>query len=744
MSQNDADERPEDDEGEEQDELSPRYRRVKTPTIIQMEATECGAVSLGIILAYYGKYLSIEQLRLVCGVSRDGSNAFSLVQGAKKFGLEAYGYSVEVETLLEMDFPAILFWKFEHFLVLEGFSKDKVYINDPATGPRTISYDDLDQAFTGVVIILHPTAAFVKSGRPPSLWKALYKRVKDVKIPLFYIALTGIGMVIPNLAFPAFTKVFIDQVIVNNNLSWQNGIVFGLLIAIIGNAILTALQGKVLYRLQTRLSMRFSSDSLWHMLRLPISFYTQRYPGEIAYRMVLNDNVSRTLTGSLASTAVNVMFVFIYGVAMLYYDVLITLVAIGVIVLHLFLMKTFYRARTDTYTRFQSDLGKSISYSLGGLENIETIKATGMEYKFFSTWAGYYTKVVNVLQEVGKKSVPLSVLSPLLDALTMIVLIGIGGWKIIQGQMTIGMFVALQILLRNFMNPILQLVDFGQTIQFLKVDMARLDDIMSYPLDPVFKDKLPSEVEETDLTKLEGNVELRNVTFGFSRMDPAIIKEINFSLHPGKSIALVGSTGCGKSTIAKILGGLYEPWSGEIYLDGTLRDQVTREKIVNSLALVEQEPFLFQGTVRENLTLFDPTVAEENVFRAAKDACIHDEILARTGGYDMEVEENGANLSGGQKQRFEIARGLVKNPSILILDESTSALDSETETELIKNIRRRGCALLMIAHRLSTIRNCDEIMVMDKGQIVATGTHEELKLIPGLYRNLIESEHLEG
>lgn len=732
------------DEEENDDHEPIEYHRVKTPTIIQMEATECGAVSLGIILAYYGKYISTEELRITCGVSRNGSNAFNLIHAAEKYGMEAHGYSMEVDELYHLDLPVILFWKFEHFLILEGFSKEFVFVNDPATGPRTISYEDLDQAFTGVVIMLKPAADFVRSGKPPSLFKALLKRLTPVKIPIFYTALAGICLVVPNLAIPALTQVFIDQVLVNQNISWETGILAGLFLAITAVTILQFLEARVLNRLHARLSMRFESDSFWHMLRLPMSFYTQRYPGEIAYRMALNTNVSKTLTGNLANTIINLLFACIYGIAMFYYDVLITTVTFGIIICHLLLLKTFYRSRSDAYTRYQSDLGKSISYSIGALESIETIKATGMEFKFFSIWSGYYTKVINILQEVGKKNIALVMLSPFLESLTSIALIGIGGWKMIEGPMTIGMFVALQILMRNFMRPVLELVNFTQTIQFLKVDMARLDDIQNAVMDPIFTKESEVNHVSAPIEKLKGYVQLQNVTFGFSPLDPPVVREIFLQLSPGKSAALVGPAGCGKSTIARLIGGLYYPWKGEILLDGMRRDQMPREKIVSSLSLIEQDPYIFSGTVRENLTLFDTSVDDEVIYRAAKDACIHNDIIARVGGYDLEIEENGANLSGGQRQRFEIARALVKNPSIIIMDEGTSALDSETESEVVKNIRRRGCALLMVAHRLSTIRNCDEIFVLDKGVVVASGNHEELKSVPGLYRDLIESESLEG
>ena len=717
-----------------------RNRRVRTPTLIQIEAAECGAVALGIIMGYYGKYVPIEELRTACGVSRSGSDALHMVEAAKSYGFESKGFSVELENLYQMELPVILFWKFNHFVVLEGFGKNQVFINDPATGPRTISYEELDQSFTGVVLTLKPSPSFVKSGRPPSLFQALYKRIKNNKKPLFFAVLTGIGLVIPNLAFPAFTRVFIDQILINQVFTWQTGIIVGMSIAIIGTAFLRFLQGMVLNRLQSKLSLRFQSEAFWHMLQLPMQFYTQRYPGEVASRLALNESITRTITGSLATTVINVLFVLIYGVIILYYSPIIALSAILMMAMTIFFMRYAYRARANAYARYQADQGKSVAYSLGALQDIESIKASGWETKFFSQWAGYFTRVNNIQQEVGQKDIFFTVIFSLLDAFTTLLLIGIGIWQVLNGMMTVGMFIALQILLRNFTTPILQLAGFGQTIQLLKVDMARLDDMLKYPIDKLFDKK--GDEQELSSDKLTGDVAIERLTFGYSPVDPPIIEEISFSLKPGKSVALIGITGCGKSTIARLLAGLYIPWKGNILFDGKDRAQIARNSITSSLALVEQYPFLFEGTLRENLTFFDSTVDHHEIVAATKDACIHEDILARPNGYDMHLNENGTNLSGGQRQRIEIARALIKKPSVLIMDEATSTLDSIVEAAIIENIKRRGAALLLISHRMSAVKNCDEILLIDRGKIVERGTHQELIKRSNLYSQFMKFDQI--
>lgn len=709
------------------------YRRIHTPTLIQMEATECGATALGIVLAYYGKYVPIEKLRIACGVSRDGSNAYNMTMAAKEFGMKAEGYSMDLKSLYTSELPLILHWKFDHFVVLEGFGEKQVYINDPASGPRSISYEELDQSFTGVVLAVTPSSSFQRSGKPFSLSETLYQRAKSVKMPILYAVLVGICLIIPGLAMPAFTRVFIDNVLASHELS--QGAAYLLLVGIVCMSLfmgaLTYLQGDILNRLHTRLSLRLGSEAFWHMLRLPLDFYMQRYPGEIAYRLNLNESISRTIAGQLSTTIISLLFVFIYGIAILYYDWVIGAVAMIMILLNLFLMRLVYSARTNAYARYQADVGRNTSYALGGLQNIETIKATGTENLFFSTWAGYYVKVANILQEIGKKDAFLAVVSPLLSALTILTLIGVGGWRILHGQITVGMFLAIQMLLTSFMTPILQLVGFNQSLQFLRTDAARLDDLRSYKEDPIYK-----KSHKESSSKLNGHISLQNVTFGYNQLNEAILRDISFELHPGKSVGLVGPTGCGKSTLAKLIAGLFKPWSGEILYDGIPFTQVSHTQLTHSLSLVEQDSFLFTGTVRDNLTLFDPTVDQNRLLQATQDAVIHEDILARIGGYDFELEENGANLSGGQKQRFEIARGLVKNPTILIMDEATSAIDTEIESLILQHFRRRGCALLIIAHRLSTVQHCDEILVLNQGKIVERGTHASLMQHEGLYKEL--------
>lgn len=716
-----------------------KYRRVKTPALIQMEATECGAVALGIVLAYYGKYISIEDLRIACGISRDGSNAANMVEAAEGYGMKAEGYSLDVDDLYELQLPSILFWKFTHFVVLEGFGKDRVYINDPATGPRTITYEELDAAFTGVAITMEPTAEFKKGGSPPELVSAVWRRLKYVKSTILYATIVGLCMVIPDLAFPALTQVFIDQVLVKGELDWRNGLLFGMLLVIVVKGMLTFLQGKVVNRLKTRMSIALNSETLWHMLRLPMEFYLQRYPGEVAYRLSLNESINHVLVDNVLTIFLSLIFALAYGFAIFYYDPIISLVGMGVIAANLALMRYVYRSRADVYARYQADVSRSASYSIGALENMETLKASGSYLHFFGVWAAYYTKVLNSMQDLGRKDAYIVVCTFLLQSFSYFVFLSVGGWRVLDGQITVGMFLAVQILLFSMIQPVMHLAGASQSLQLLKVDMARLDDLITYPIDRQFSHEAKSAEVETE-GKLSGRVEVRDLSFGYSLRAPPLLEGINFTMEPGKSIALVGNSGSGKSTLAKLIAGLLYPWSGEVLLDGKTAEKISRRSRVDSIALIEQDPFVFSAIVKDNITFLDESVPSQSLVKAAELACLHDTIVQRPGKYDMRIEENGTNLSGGERQRLEIARALLKNPSILIMDEGTNSLDAHTESLIIQNIRRSGCAVLLIAHRLSSIRHCDEIIVLEKGKIISRGTHEELKISCRMYRDLVEAE----
>src|SRR5215468_813473 len=741
-------------------------RRARTPNILQLEAVECGAAALAIVLGHYRRFVPLEELRVECGVSRDGSKASNVIKAARKYGLTAKGYRKEPDGLRELPVPMIVHWNFNHFVVLEGFVDQRVFLNDPGIGPTEVTAEEFDKAFTGVVLTFEPTAQFAPGGEKAGLVRPLRRRSKGLAVALGFVVLAGIALLVPGLVAPTFTRVFVDQVLVKGLEAWMRPLLLFMVATALALGALTALQGRYLLRLEARLSLGNSSRFFWHVLRLPIEFFNQRYAGEIGNRVQINDRVAALLSRDLATTALNLMVVAIYALLMLQYDLVLSLVSVVTAVINVLALRYVAARRAVLSQRMQQDRGKLMGTAMGGLQTIETVKAGGSESDFFARWAGYQAKVVNAGQQLQLTEIFLGAVPPLLLSVNVALVLGIGGLRVIDGHLTMGMLVAFQSLTLAFLNPVNRLVGLGGQLQELQSGLNRLDDVLRAPVDrstrdltepaieprrhsaalPAGDEPLPATLGDDARTsadgssRLEGYLTLREVSFGYSRLDPPLIDRLSLELRPGSRIALVGGSGSGKSTVARLVAGLYEPWTGEILFDGRPRAEVSRAVLSQSLAVVDQDISMFEGSLRDNLTLWDPTVSEHHLTNAAKDACIHDDITARPGGYGAGMQEAGRNFSGGQRQRLEIARALVVNPRILVLDEATSALDPTTEKLIDDNLRRRGCTCLIVAHRLSTIRDCDEIIVLEKGRVVQRGTHADLVAQDGAYAHLIATE----
>lgn len=714
--------------------------RVKVPTVIQMEAVECGAASFAMILGYYGRWESLEQLRVACGVSRDGSKASNILTAARQRGFECQGWRKELEELKTVKPPFIVFWNFNHFLVVEGFGPNGVYLADPASGPRTVSIEEFDECFTGIVLTFEKTDKFKPGGQKHSIFKSLKQRLTGYKNALLFVLLGGLALVLPGLVVPTFSKIFVDEILVQELRGWLRPLLLGMFLTGTVMGLLTWLQQKYLLRLENKLSISTSSRFLWHVLRLPMEFYAQRFGGEIGSRVALNDRVASLLSGQLATNAINCLMVVFYAILMLQYSVVLTFMGVFIAAFNMYALKYVSRRRNDENQRLLQEQGKMLGTAMSGLQTIETLKATGGEDDFFSKWAGYQAKTVNAGQRLGFYTLTLEAIPPLLFSLNNALILAVGGFMVMDGDLTMGMLIAFQALMNAFMMPINNLVNLGSQLQQADGDLKRLDDVLSNKPMVLSEAELSKEDFQAGKTKLSGFLELKNITFGYSRLEKPLIENFSLKLKPGSRVALVGGSGSGKSTISKIITGLYEPWEGEVLFDGKTRLQIPRNVMSNSLALVDQDIFMFEGSVRDNLTLWDHTIEDHSVTTAAKDACIHDDIAIRPHGYDSTVEEGGANFSGGQKQRLEIARALSGNPCLLVLDEATSALDAITEKIIDDNLRRRGCTCVIIAHRLSTIRDCDEIIVLQRGKVMQRGTHDELKDVEGTYKDLIQSE----
>lgn len=714
-------------------------KRIKTPTVLQFEATECGAAALRSVLGYFGKWVPMPELRVVVGVNRNGSTALGIAKAAKVYGLEVGAKRCKAEELKETAVPSILFWKKNHFVVLEGFKGDTAYINDPALGPMQLAYADFERSFSNVVITFTPSDEFVKAGKPSNFLDLLLQTIQSVKSSFYFLLIAGFFIALCSLYRPAFLMYFFDNILTKLYLESKTPFLIGMGSMTLLLAALTFLSLWVSLRLYLKLSLSSTSRFFWHLLYLPYNYYQQRFGAEVASRLSLNDTVASQLTHQVTPQIINVLMIFIFAVVMLSIDPLIAFVSIISALGILLLMRMIYRKRQDAYTYYQNDLRIYSAHGIETLWGIETIKVAGVEDKNVSLLTSYFTKAINSYQRLLSADVILSVVPTLLSGITSVLILTLGAWRIIGGTLTLGLLVALQALTRSFFRPMIDLAKLNQTLQEFRVDLDRINDVYENPIDEKLLLHPPNEISQT---KLLGFVEMQDVTFGYSPVNPPLLSNIYLSLSPGKSVALVGATGSGKSTIANLLVGLYQPWEGKILFDGKPRSDYTPEVLTNSIAYVEQNPILFKDTIKNNITMRDPLISEEEIIAAAKDACIHDVIVSRKGGYNLMLEAGGLNLSGGQRQRLELARLLVRNPSILILDEATSALDSNNEAEIVRNIRRRGCAMLVIAHRFSTIQNCDEILFMSEGKIVQKGMHYELKEIIGQYRDLLELEKL--
>ncbi len=711
----------------------------KVPVIMQMEALECGAACLAMIMAYYDKWVPLEQVRVDCGVSRDGSNAKNVLIAARNYGFEAKGYRFEPESLRdEGEFPCIVHWDFNHFVVCNGFKGDYVYLNDPARGTVKVTMKDFDKSFTGICLFIEPSESFVPSGKKKSVLDFARKRLTGAKPAIIFVALTTIISYLFSIINPVMSQIFMDRLLTGQNREWL--MLFTMIMSVLAILNLIVQFASTIYSLKIngKMAMIGSTSYMWKVIRMPMEFFSQRMVGDILQRQATNATIASTLVGTLAPLLLNTIMMVFYLFIMIRYSLVLTFVGIFTLLLNLFMSRYISSKRMNLMRVQMRDSGKLASTTLSGISMIETIKASGAENGFFQKWAGLQASVNYQTVKYSKVNTYLGMIPSFFSTLANYAVMFLGVYYSMNGNFTLGSIMTFQGVLSSFMAPAMTLVSAGQTIQEMRTDMERVEDVMQYPTDPYVKDDPVSD--DTDYSKLKGNIELKDVVFGYSRLADPLIKGFNITIKPGERIAFVGSSGCGKSTLSKLISGLHKPWSGEVLFDGKPIDKIDRSVFTGSLAVVDQDIILFEDTIANNIKMWDDSIEDFEMILAARDAQIHDDIMQRENGYQYKLTEGGKDLSGGQRQRLEIARVLAQDPSIIILDEATSALDAKTEYEVVKAIKDRGITCIVIAHRLSTIRDCDQIIVLDHGDVVERGTHDELFKKNGAYTELVTSE----
>ena len=722
--------------------VSPRTKGVaKVPVIMQMEALECGAACLAMVMAYYEKWVPLEQVRIDCGVSRDGSNARNVLLAARSYGFTANGYRLDPDDFKKGgQFPCIIHWNFNHFVVLNGFKNNKAVLNDPARGTYAVSMEEFDRAFTGICLMIQPGKDFAPGGKPKSIWKFAVSRLRGTGSAIAFVVLSSLIAVLIDIIRPGFSRIFMDRLLTGTNPEWFYPFLTGLTVISLIQLFVSAVQTVYSNKLNGKMAVVGNMTFLWKVLHMPMEFFSQRLAGDIQSRQNSNAGIAESLINIFGPLVLKFLMLVFYLVVMIRYSWVLTLVGVSSIAVNMLLSSIISAKRVNMSRVQMRDSAKLASSTVAGIEMIETIKSSGAENGYFEKWAGYQASVNTQQVKFSKANLYLTMLPALISELTNTAVLMLGAYFAMTGSFTVGMITQFQGFLASFIAPATALISAGQSMMEMRTAMERIEDVMQYPSDVCHAHNSDAADETVSYAKLTGNIELKNVTFGYSRLGAPLIQDFSMTLRPGERVAFVGASGCGKSTLSKLISGLYQPWNGEILFDGKPLSQIDRSVFTGSLAVVDQDVVLFEDTIANNIKMWDDSIEDFEMILAARDAQLHEDIMQRDGGYRYKLSEGGKDLSGGQRQRMEIARVLAQDPTIVIMDEATSALDAKTEYDVVNAIQDRGITCIIVAHRLSTIRDCDEIIVLDQGRVVERGTHDTLYALGGKYTQLISND----
>lgn len=712
----------------------------KTPLFLQSNSGESGAICLAMLLGHYGSFPKLAEVKNSCDCGNDEIEPVNLLEASRRFGFDADFLQLPFNELKNQACPFILPATSGKFILLVKKTGSSFIIHDPESGRKKISIDDLATKFSGRIMVAKPGKNFVASGRQSSFIKETCRRLFGYKSGVAYVLLAGFILLIPAIVIPALNKIFFDDIILMGQTLWYKPMLMIMGLLLVSGCILVFMQQVILLRFEIKMSMVDSAGFVSHILSIPYTYFQTHPTGDTVKRIKLNDAIATMLSREMTQLVISLITVFFYGIVMIKYSLLLTVAGVSIMLVNILALKYFSAKRTALNQALFQKQQRTFNMASVGIEHIETLKASGWENNFFTLWSSYLITAINDEQKLGFTSRLLTVLPEFLAQLNNVIIVILGGLLIISGEISIGVFIAMQSFIANLADPVKNVVEIAGNIQLNKSNLNNLMDSLDEPVDQLCQQEGRTPIEQITPfnARLNGKLEVKDITFSYSKFSTPLIKNFSLQVEPGQRIALVGGSGCGKSTILKVIAGLYAPDSGEIFYDGMNINTINSDVLRNSRAIVDQDVFLFTGTVSDNIVMWNRAIDYESIVEAAKDADVHEVITERPDGYQAKVAPGGGNFSGGQRQRLEIARALVTNPAIIFMDEATSALDAETERLVMENIRKRKCTTVTVAHRLSTVKSYDQILVIDQGGVVQRGTHEELVKEQGkLYYKLV-------